>query len=109
MIKVDMWMLVRDWIEARYDHIKVTSFNSDLPAAYPTGHLAKITFEKAGEEIDDIGFAAPKGVLVWRRGTGLNETDEEGNPAYVMFYSTDPEMFNKLDKVLGTYEPKRSK
>jgi hypothetical protein len=104
MIKVDLWMLVRDWIEARYYHIRVTKFNNDTPAAYPTDHLAKITFEKAGEEIDEIGFAAPKGVLVWRKG---ESTDTKFG--YEMFYATDPKMFEKLESVLETYETKRSK
>lgn len=103
-IKVALWMIVRDWVEARFDHIRVSKFRDDLPAAYPTDHLAKITYDKAGEEIEEIGFVAPKGVLVWRRNEELDK-----NFDYEMFYATDPEMFNQLESVLVTYEAKRSK
>jgi hypothetical protein len=101
--EVDMWMLVRDWVHARYDHIKVRKFNNDSPT-YPSNHLGKIALEKDEEVVQDIGFAAPKGVLVW---LPQNFDYPNINPfEHRMFYATDPQMFEKLDEILRLYEPK---
>lgn len=106
MIKVDMWELVRDWVAERYLYVKVSKFKPDY-AASPVNHLGHITSQRPGEQLVEIGFIAPKGVLVWRPHDPNSK--ETRKFEYKMFLSTDPEMFEKLDEMLRLYEPKRTK
>ena len=108
MIKVDLWQLVGDWTEEHYKHIKVTKFKNDsMTNMYPTDHLGRIIFHQPNKTIVEIGFVAPKGVLVW---PPYDEKDREIRQfEYEMYYAVDPKMFEKLDKMLRKYEPKRSK
>lgn len=106
MIKVDMWELVRDWVSERYDYVKVSKFRAESIGNHPVDHLGHITVERPGEDLIEIGFVAPKGVLVWKP---YDVNDKVRKFDYSMFLSTDPQMFEKLEKMLNVYEPKRSK
>lgn len=103
MIEVDLWELVRDWIHARYKHIKVRKFTK-MTNYYPTTHLGRITVKLPKQELEEIGFVAPKGVIIWPPGD-----HEKRKFKYEIFKATDPKMFEKVDEMLRKYEPKRSK
>lgn len=106
MSDVKLWELVRDWVNARYKHVKVVRFSDGEQNAngYPTGaamaHLGRITVSMSRFS-DEIGFIGPKGVLVWPPGELGVKRD------YVIFNPTDPQMFEKLDAILVLYESQR--
>lgn len=105
MIKVDMWQLVRDWIHARYKHIKVIEFERTASGA--THHLGRIIVKLPRKPKEEIGFAAPKGIIVW---PPVNpKSPHTHTTSYMIFKATDPRMFEKMDEILRMYEPKRSK
>ena len=101
-IKVDLWEIVRDWVKEHYHCIDVSRFptESSLPQAYDIQHLGRITFGRPLQEIEEIGFVSPKGVMIWQR---------DGQLDYTLLVPTDPHMFEKLDVILETYESKRPK
>jgi hypothetical protein len=105
VIKVNLWELVRDWIHARYKHVKVIEFEHNSSGA--THHLGRIIVKLPKKAKEEIGFAAPKGVIVWPPVDPKNPLAH--TTSYSIFKATDPEMFEKMDKILRMYEPKRSK
>lgn len=104
MINVELWELVRDWIHARYKRIKVEKFDRATDSKHYLGRI----FVKGKKDVDDIGFAAAKGIVIWPP-PGKTEGSAGHYMKYVIIKATDPEMFEKLDKILRMYEPKRSK
>lgn len=100
MIKVQMWELVRDWVEEHYKNVAVTLFRPDDTNSKGIG---RITLTKKKEELE-IGFVASKGILVWKpialRGKKFD---------YELFLAKDPQMFEKLAKMLKLYAAKRLK
>lgn len=100
MSKVQVWELVRDWVETRYKNVEVTLFRPD---DYKAKSLARIVLTKKKEEIE-IGFVATKGILVWKP-IGLRGKKFD----YELFLVKDPQMFEKLEEMLDLYEAKRLK
>lgn len=105
MIKVDLWELVRDWVHARYKYVKIIKFERTTSDA--THHLGRITVKLPKKPREEIGFAAPKGVIVWPPEDP--KEPQKRATSYVIFKVTDPKMFEKMDEILRMYEPKRSK
>ena len=105
MKPVDMWELVRDWAHEHYEHVRVTKFES-TSTTFPTTHLGQITLVVPGEEVVEIGFVAPKGVLLWNP---LDLKNVRRKFDYIMYPSGDPQLFEKIEETLKLYELKRSK
>lgn len=114
MIEVWLWELVRDWVHKRFKHIKITKFQDTksgdpLTVVGPINHIGRITVKFPKREAEEIGFVATKGVIIWPPEDPTNSGHNYRSMNYIILKATDPKMFEKIEKILRKYEPKRSK